>query len=298
MSLEVRINDISFESPLMNAAGVLGTTGSSLRRIAKKGAGAVVTKTISPKPKEGNKGPVLVEMDYGMLNSMGLPNPGVESYKKELKAIEDIDKPIICSIFGQTPQEMIEVAEKLHEYVSIFELNLSCPNIEKRIICSDKKLSKEYVKKLDSITDKPIWAKLSPSTSNLLEVSKAISNAGADSLVLINTIKGMLVDHESGRPILSNKTGGLSGKAIHPIALEKIYRIYEKIDIPIVGVGGVSNYEEALEMFMVGARAIQIGTAIKDDIKIFNKINKNLRSFLDKKNVSSINEVVGISHNY
>ncbi|PTD93729.1 dihydroorotate dehydrogenase [archaeon SCG-AAA382B04] len=297
MSLEIEINGKTFESPLMNAAGILGTTASSLKRLADNGSGAVVTKTISHKPKEGNKGPNLIETNYGALNSMGLPNPGAKNYLDELKSLKPLNKPVICSVFGETPRDVKKVGRLLKEYVDIFELNLSCPNIEGEVISSDPEIVKKYVEEFAHITNKPIWVKLSPSSDNIVNVSLAASEAGADSLVLINTLKGMLIDIESGRPILGNKTGGLSGEAIHPIAIEIIYQVYKKIDIPIIGVGGVSDNEKAIEMVMAGAKALQIGTALKDDIGIFKRINKGIKSYLQEKNIDLM-DIVGLSHKY
>lgn len=298
MSLDISINGIGFDFPVMNAAGILGTTGASLRRMANSGAGGVVTKTISYNEEEGNKGPVLIETEYGVLNSMGLPNPGVNNYLEELKSIEDLEEPIICSIFAETPKKAGKVGQKLEEYVDAFELNLSCPNVEDEIICRNPLLIKSYLDEVTSSVDTPIWSKLSLSSNNILEASEIAEDYGSDSIVLINTIQGMLIDIESGRPILGNLTGGLSGKAIHPAAVKSIYEVSKKVDIPIIGVGGISDFESALEMIMAGASAVQIGTAIKENINIFKEIKSNLESYLDKKEIKDLEKLRGITHKF
>ncbi len=298
MSVRTEINNLELNNPLMVAAGVLGTTASSLKRLGKSGAGALVTKSISLEPKSGNKGPVLIETDCGVINSMGLPNPGVNYYKNELKKLKKEKKPIICSIFGETPQKAKKLVMNLEKYVDAFELNLSCPNIDDKIISSDNELIESFVKEVSSNSSKPLWVKLSPSQSNIQKSVKIAESSGADALVLINTLKAMAIDIESGRPILGNKTGGYSGKAIHPIAVEQIYEASNESDIPIIGVGGVSNFEDVVEMIMAGAKAVQIGTALKNDLKLFKKIERNLIQYLEEKNLDNLEEIRGISHKF
>lgn len=298
MSIELSINGVEFDNPLMVAAGVLGTTESSLRRIAEAGAGGVVSKSISLEPKKGNKGPVLVETDYGVLNSMGLPNPGADYFRNELKKLSSLNKPVVCSVFGETAKKACKVIEKLEDLVDVFELNLSCPNVNEDVICSDNDLIEEFVSMASKTTDKPIWAKLSPDINNSVEASEIALKSGADSIVVINTLKGMLIDIDSGRPVLDNGKGGLSGKAIHPVAVENVYEISKNIDSPVIGVGGVTNAEEAIELMMAGAKAIQIGSGLRQELGLFEKISNEISYFLKEKDIKDVEKISGLSHKF
>ncbi|OKY79066.1 MAG: Dihydroorotate dehydrogenase, PyrD [Candidatus Methanohalarchaeum thermophilum] len=298
LDLETQINGLDFENPVMLAAGILGTTGSSLKNVSNHGAGGLVTKTITKPPKKGHNGPVLLEANSSYLNAMGLPNPGASEFIEELKDLKDIKKPIIASVSGEKIEELKEVVSLLNDYVDGFEVNLSCPNVEGGIICKESSLVESYIIGARKETNKPIWAKLSPDIEEIDKKAKVAEKSGANAIVAINTVEGMEIDIKSGRPILSNKKGGISGEAINPIALKCVYDIYKAVEIPVIGVGGVYNWENAIKLIMAGSSAIQIGSGISKGLNIFEEVKKGIIEFLKKEGFNSIDEIKGISHRY
>jgi dihydroorotate dehydrogenase (NAD+) catalytic subunit len=298
MTERIDVGGIKLINPTMLAAGILGSTASSLKRIMLCGAGAVVTKSVGLMPREGHAGPVLVEVPAGYLNAMGLPNMGL-AFMDELAQLRKEDKraPIIVSIFGDSADEFVELAEKFHPFADAFELNLSCPHAQGFGI--DVGAEPAVVEALTNSVcihvDLPVWVKLTPNVTDVTAIGRAAENGGADALVAINTVKGMAIDVTSGKPILGNIVGGLSGRAIKPIALRCVYDLYSSVNIPIVGVGGISNSQDALEFIMAGARAVQIGSAVAKDLCIFEHIVEGINGYLTA-NHAELDDIVGLAH--
>ncbi len=295
---------IRFKNPVWTASGCFSyglEVAENLYDISK--LGAVVVKGLSFKPRTGNPPQRIVETPCGMLNSIGLQNPGVEYFSKHiLPELRKYDTVIIANVFGEDEDEYMKVAEYLDktEGVHALELNVSCPNVKKGGIAfgSDPDTLYSLVYKLKQITSKPLLVKLSPNITDITETASACIEANTDGLVLINTLLGMAIDIEKEQPILATKTGGLSGPAILPIAVRMIYQVYEKYGttVPIVGVGGITTYQDALQHMLAGAVAIQIGTANFYDPYSPLKVIEGLQNHISKKGYSHILEVVGKAH--
>jgi dihydroorotate dehydrogenase (NAD+) catalytic subunit len=296
--LETRIGTLKLENPTMLAAGVLGTTASSLRRVMQNGAGAVVTKSIGLYPRGGHRGPVVVEIEGGYINAMGLPNPGLE-FIEELENLRTFrgSTPIIVSIFGSDEREFIKLATSVCRLADAIELNLSCPHTEGYgvEVGSHPVVVETITRSVKETVELPIWVKLTPNVSNITSIGKAAERGGADAVVAINTVTGMAIDVESGSPVLGNIFGGVSGHALRPIAVRCIYELYNELDIPIIGVGGVNDHRSALELIMAGAHAIQIGSAVAKDISIFKKVSDGINAYLSERNFE-LRDIIGIAH--
>ncbi|MDD1721150.1 MAG: dihydroorotate dehydrogenase [Euryarchaeota archaeon] len=282
----------------MLAAGVLGTTAFSLKRVMRGGAGAVVTKSIGMTPLEGYHGPVIVETPAGYLNALGLPNPGLHflSELEDLQAVAD-RTPVIVSIFGSCADEFVQLAQAMCKYADAIELNLSCPHARGYglEVGSDPAIVESITNCVTDAVELPVWVKLTPNVADITTLGQAAENGGADAVVAINTVKGMAIDVQSGRPILANKFGGLSGGAIRPIAVKCVYDLYSVLNIPIVGVGGITQYEDALEFIMAGAHAIQIGSGVANEPTIFEHVSRGISEHL-KRNSTTLEDIIGIAH--
>ena len=296
--MKTKIGTLKLENPTMLAAGVLGTTASSLRRVMQNGAGAVVTKSIGLYPREGHRGPVLVEIEGGYINAMGLPNPGLKFIEEleTLRTLEDL-KPIIVSIFGSDEREFIKLATSVCRLADAIELNLSCPHTKGYgfEIGSQPIVVETITKRIKETVELPVWVKLTPNVNDITSIGKAAERGGADAVVAINTVTGMAIDVESGTPVLGNIFGGVSGRIIRPIAVRCIYELYRELDIPIVGVGGVNDYRSALELIMAGAEAIQLGSIVAKKISIFKEVSDGIATYLGERNFN-LRDIVGIAH--
>ena len=301
--LSVELFGIKFKNPVWTASGTFGY-GLEAREIYDLSKlGAVVTKGISLRPRRGNETPRIVETPCGMLNSIGLQNPGVEKFLKELyPEIEKIDTHFIVNVFGETEEEYVEVCKALEsaEKVVAYELNVSCPNVKKGgiVFGHDPIVLGNLVESIKKNIKKPLLVKLSPNVTDVTEFAKVCIDSGADGLVLINTLLGMRINVYKERPELSTKTGGLSGPAILPIAVRMIWQTFEKFGhrIPIIGVGGITTHEDALEHIYAGASAVQIGTANFYDPLSPLKVIEGIRSFMKERGVGSFKELVGRAH--
>lgn len=298
--LEIELANLKLRNPVLNASGVLGLTSYSLERLAKTGISAVLTKSFGLHIRNGNPNPIVLETNCGLLNSVGLPNPGIEEVVKELeKTLEKVKIPVVVSIFGFSPEEYLETVKKLERLsFSAFELNVSCPHVKGvGEIGQNVEVLAETVKKVKSVTHKPVFVKLTPNISNIVEAAKAAEDSGADAITAINTIKAMAIDIETGKPILGGKIGGLSGLAIKPIAIRCVYEIFHEVSIPIIGCGGILDWKDAVEFFMAGASAIQVGTAVVyRDLKVFGEILQGLNHYLEKKDIKNVKDIVGLAH--
>jgi dihydroorotate dehydrogenase (NAD+) catalytic subunit len=298
--LAVEIAGLKLANPTMLAAGILGMSGLTLKRVAKTGAGAVVTKSLGLKPRSGYSNPTVVQVEGGLINAMGLPNPSIKHFAKEMKEMKNVGVPVIVSVYAFTIQEFGVVArEAVKAGADGLELNVSCPHAEKTgaEIGQDSRLVEEVVKEVRNSVEKPVFVKLTPNVANIAEVAKAAERGGADAVMAINTLKAMAINIETAKPILGNKVGGLSGRAIKPIAVRCVYEIYDTVKIPIVGCGGINTWHDAVEFLEAGASAVQIGTAIATrGLNVFKQVTEGIAAFLERKEFGSVKEIVGLSH--
>lgn len=293
---------IKVRNPVMLAAGILGETYGSLKRVEKEGAGALVTKSLGTKPNPGYRGPILIEVESGFLNAVGLANPGVDCFTEDLRdgiSKEPFQVPLIASIYGAGSREFCTALEVLEPAVDGFELNLSCPHSKHYglAVGSDPRLVRQIVESCKDRTSKPVIAKLSPNVPRIEDIAEQAEAGGADGICAINSVgPGMAIEIESRRPILSNLKGGLTGPCIKPIAVRCVYDIYEAVDIPIVGVGGVSKPEDAVELMEAGATLVQIGTAVYHrGLGAFREIGAGIERFLDEHGISH-RDIIGSAH--
>ncbi len=295
--ISTEVTGLKVRSPAMLAAGVLGTTGTSLRRIAVSGAGAVVTKSLGVQPSEGHPGPNLVEVDCGFLNAMGLPNPSCAAFLDEMDAAREAGVPIIASVIGRNAEEFSGAA-RLMGGADALELNVSCPHAERGYgasICSDPDLLADIVRSVKGSVKIPVWVKLPPYVDKITELGIISEKNGADAVVAINTVPAMAIDINTGMPILGNITGGLSGPAIKPISLKCTYDLYKALKIPVISVGGIAGWEDAVEFIMAGAAAVQVGSALHNNIDIFREIETGIKAYLEEKGMT-LEAMRGIAH--
>jgi len=298
--LAVELAGLRLTNPTILAAGILGMTSLSLKRVAEAGAGAVVTKSVGLKPRTGYANPTVVQTDCSILNAMGLPNPGIEYFAREISEAKTIGCPIIVSVYGFSVEEFVRVAKKATDAgADALELNVSCPHVEKTgsEVGQDTRLLEKVVKAVKKGVTNPVFVKLTPNVTDIVECAKAAEKGGADAIVAINTVRGMAINAETAKPVLGNKLGGLSGPAIKPIALRCVYEIYREVKIPIIGCGGTGDWRDAVEFMLAGAKAVQIGTAVAfKGLDVFQSIAKGIEAYLETKGFESVKEIVGFAH--
>jgi dihydroorotate dehydrogenase (NAD+) catalytic subunit len=299
--LNLEIAGISLRNPAILASGFLGISQAIFERIFDEGAGAVVSKSISKYPMEGYRNPTVVVLENkSYINAVGLSNPGHESFYEEVSTNDKV--PLIVSLVGSDPSDFEVMTRKFDKSRIVgFEINLSCPHVQKlgMEVGDDPQMVKSIVKATKSNTTKPVFVKVGIGNTNLMDISQTAINAGADGITAINTIRAMKISIDNFNPILSNKIGGLSGSSIKPIAIRCVYELSKKFSVPIIGCGGISNWEDALEFMIAGATTFQLGTAMGfDGMSIFNSINSGILKYLKKKGYQSVKEVIGRSHKY
>jgi dihydroorotate dehydrogenase (NAD+) catalytic subunit len=302
--LELDIIGLKLKNPTILASGFLGVSGKIMKRVAESGAGAVTTKSIGLETRIGHPNPSVIDFGFGIMNAIGLSNPGYKIFGDEIKIAKESGVPVIASIFGNNPEDFVTVAQGVEKYEpDAIELNISCPNLKKgeilgELIGKDPDLSYDVVKAVKENVKLPVITKLTPNVNDIRVIAKAIERAGTDAISAINTLgPGMLINIHVGRPVLANKFGGVSGPAIHPIAVKCVYDIYETVKVPIIGIGGISDGINAVEMMMAGASAIGIGSAIYyRGIDVFKKVSDEMIEFLDSHNYSNVKEIVGMAH--
>jgi dihydroorotate dehydrogenase (NAD+) catalytic subunit len=302
-SLEVKIGKLSLKNPVMVASGTFGYGEEYKDLVSLKDIGAIVTKSITLEPYEGNRPPRICETTAGMLNAIGLQNEGADDFiKNKIPFLQGSGTAVIVSIAGKTKKEYKELAEKLDKTpVDAIEINISCPNIkvhsphsiDHRLFAQDARAAADIVRAVRAHTGKPIITKLSPNITDITETATAAEKAGSDAISLINTILGMSIDIETRRPMLGNITGGLSGPAIKPIALRMVWETYNSVKIPIIGIGGIMNVIDAIEFFLCGASAIQVGTANFVTPDASTQIINGLKDYLKDKRLKSIRDLTG-----
>jgi dihydroorotate dehydrogenase (NAD+) catalytic subunit len=300
-TLSTSIGQIQLERPTILASGILGISLDVFTRIHHAGAGAVVTKSLSKEPWEGYPNPTIFGVKGGgWINAVGLSNPGAPYFAKMIEPNKDV--PIIVSLVGSVDTDF-EYMVKQFENVKVlaYELNLSCPHVAKvgLEVGDDPDLVKKIVKKVKSKTKVPVIAKVGLGTTNYLDTVGAAVKAGIDGITAINTLRAMAIDVETQRPILSNKIGGLSGTPIKPVAVRCVYEIASQYKIPIIGCGGISSWDDAVEFILAGASAVQIGSAVGDNwISVFSEINNGILEYMKRKGFSKIEEMVGLGKKF
>lgn len=272
----------------------------SIKRMHECNPGAIVTKSIGLKARGGYPNPTLIELDCGMLNAMGLPNPGIHAFKEEMSRLCDVKSPIIGSIYGANSDEFIQLGQYMEDYgASALELNLSCPHAKHyglEVGC-DPHLIQQITSSVKKVVSIPVFTKLSPNVTNIVEIAQAAEKGNADAIVAINTVKAMKINIDIVKPVLSNKIGGYSGKAIKPIGVRCVYEIAENVDIPVIGVGGIVTGEDTIEYFMAGASAVQIGSGIYyRDLDIFRTICVEIEQWMKEHNYKTLSEIIGVAH--
>lgn len=298
VGLSVKIGKLKLRNPVIAASG---TFGMEYRKLIDVGLlGAIITKTITPKARIGNPPPRIAETASGMLNSIGLENKGLDDFiKNKIPLFPANNTALIVSIAGDNEDEFAQLAKALNKIkkVKAIELNLSCPNVKhgKRgcLIAQNEEATRAVVRSVRSVTTLPIIAKLTPNITDITKIAKAAEDGGADAVSLINTFYGMAVDIETGRPKLGNITGGLSGPAIKPLAIRFVYETYKVSNIPIIGIGGIMNYEDAIEFMLCGATAVQIGTANFVNPAAYINIVKGIKVYSEKNGLKSVTDIIG-----
>lgn len=299
--LRTTIAGLTFRNPLWLASGIWGESGNSLKGAWEAGAGGVVTKSIGSQPRMGYPNPTIETYEkWGMLNAMGLPNPGIEEYPQEIAVARAAGAPVIGSIFGADADEFADLASPMAATgVVALELNLSCPHAKGlgSEIGQDPDQVHEVVRAVKRVVKVPVIAKITPNHYDVAALAQAAEAAGADAISAINTVRGLAIDVRLRRPVLANGLGGLSGPAIKPVGLACVWQIYEHVDIPIIGVGGIERADDVLEYILAGARAVELGTAVAfRGIGIFSGLAKALSERLDALRVHGIDELVGAAH--
>ena len=297
----VNIAGVSLKNPVMTASGTFGSGMEYGEFFDLSELGAVVTKGVASVPWQGNPTPRICETASGMLNAIGLQNPGIDVFvRRDLPFLQKYDTRIIVNVCGHSVEEYVEVVERLaDENVDMLEINISCPNVKEGGIAfgTDPRAIESITKAVKAKAKQPVIMKLSPNVTDIREAAKAAESGGADALSLINTLTGMKIDIERGTFALANRTGGLSGPAIRPVAVRMVYEASHAVKIPVIGMGGIASAEDALEFLMAGARAVSVGTANFHDPCISVKIADGIEKFLERKGIRDVNEIVGCAGN-
>jgi dihydroorotate dehydrogenase (NAD+) catalytic subunit len=297
-NLSIKIRDVVFPTPVFVASGTFGYGQEAADLVDLKGLGAIITKSIGPQPRRGNPAPRLFETTAGLLNSIGLQNVGVQNFIEEkLPFLRTVGVPIIVNIAGRSLDEYIAVARILetHEGIAGYELNFSCPNVKEGGLQFSQKaeITERSTRAIRNLTRRLVIPKLTPNVTSVSEIAKAAEAGGADAVSLINTLTGMAVDIETWRPRINTIVGGYSGPAIKPVALTKVYETAAAVTIPVIGIGGIMNWQDAVEFFLVGASAVQIGTANFVDPRTGVMVAEGLRTYLAARKLESIGDLVG-----
>ncbi len=301
MNLSVNLPGLDMKNPVMPASGCFGFGREYADLYDLNILGGIAIKSATLSPRFGNPLPRVGETPSGMLNAIGLQNPGVDKIiKNELPFLEKYNTKILANIAGSNEEEYIEVIKRLNDIdrVDAFELNISCPNVKHGGIGLGVRpdLAYRITSMAKAVAKKPLYVKLSPNVTDIVEIAKAVESAGADGIVMINTLVGMNIDLNSRRPLLANKTGGLSGPAIKPIAIAMLYKVYEAVNIPIIGVGGISSPEDVIEFMLAGASAVQVGMYNFVNPYACRDIINQLPSVMEKYGFSNIKDITGGAH--
>lgn len=298
--LSIELPGLSLKNPIMPASGCFGFGREYSQFYDLSKLGAIMIKATTPEPRYGNPTPRVAETNAGMLNAIGLQNPGLDKViSEELPFLSSYDVPIIANIAGSMVEDYVKVAREISNAPNVhaLELNISCPNVKEGGITfgTDPEIAKAVTKAVKEVSEVPVYVKLSPNVTDIVEMAKAVEDGGADGLTMINTLVGMRLKLKTGKPVIANKTGGLSGPAIKPVAIRMIYEVSQKVSIPIIGMGGISDAEDVIEFFYAGASAVAVGTANFVDPFVCPTIIDELPSLLDQLGFDHISECTGRS---
>ena len=296
----VNLCGVELKNPVMVASGTFGSGEEYSEFVDLNRLGAVVTKGVANIPWPGNPTPRVAEVYGGMLNAVGLQNPGIDVFcNRDIPFLKNYDTKIIVNVCGKSTKDYLEVVERLaNEPIDMMEINISCPNVKEGGIAfgQDPKLVEQITSDIKKIAKQPVIMKLSPNVTDITEMARAAEAGGADCLSLINTLTGMKIDIDRRTFVIANKTGGMSGPAIHPIAVRMVYQVAQAVNLPLIGMGGIASAEDAIEMILAGATAVSVGTANFVDPCTTIKVVEGIESYMRKYGVKDINELVGAVH--
>lgn len=297
MNTKINLAGVELKNPVMTASGTFGSGAEFCEFVDLNKLGAVVTKGVSSEPWEGNPTPRIAETYGGMLNAIGLQNPGVDLFiKRDLPFLKQYDTKVIVNVCGRTTEQYCEVVERLAEQpVDLLEINISCPNVKEGGIAfgQNPQMVEEVTKEIKKYARQPVIMKLSPNVTDITEIARAAEAGGADVVSLINTLTGMKIDVNRRKFALANRTGGLSGPAIKPIAVRMVYQTAKAVKIPVIGMGGIQNAEDALEFLLAGASAVSVGTANFSNPYVTEEIASGIEEYMEKNGITDIQELIG-----
>ena len=300
MNMSVNIAGVEWKNPVTVASGTFGSGAEYSEFTDLNKLGAVTTKGVANVPWAGNPTPRVAEVYGGMLNAVGLQNPGIDLFcQRDIPFLKKYDTRIVVNVCGHSTEEYVAVVERLaDEPVDMLEINISCPNVKEGGIAfgQDPRAVEAITKEMKKHAKQPVIMKLSPNVTDITEMARAAEAGGADALSLINTITGMKIDINRQKFVLANKTGGMSGPAIHPVAVRMVYQTYHAVNVPIIGMGGIMNANDAIEMILAGATAVSVGTANFTDPRAAEKVVAGIEEYMNKYNVADIKDLVGAVH--
>lgn len=297
MNTSVKLAGVTFKNPILTASGTFGSGQEFAQFVDLNKLGGVVTKGVANVPWEGNPTPRVAEVYGGMLNAIGLQNPGIDVFvERDIPFLTKYDTRIVVNVCGRSEADYVEVVERLADQpVDLLEINISCPNVKEGGIAfgQDPKAAAAITKAVKAAAKQPVVMKLSPNVTDIVSMAQAVEAAGADAVSLINTLTGMKIDVKKRQFALANKTGGLSGPAIHPIAVRMVYQVAQAVKIPVIGMGGVMSAEDALELMLAGATAVSVGTANFTNLRVTEEIIEGIRDYMSEQGVDDITELIG-----
>lgn len=302
VDLSVTLSGIKLDNPIIPASGTFGFGYEFADFYDINCLGSISLKGTTKEPRYGNKLPRIAECNQGLINSIGLQNPGIDKViSEELPKIRKVfKKPLIGNISGFSIEEYVHNCEKIdkEDQIGIIELNISCPNVNHGGMAfgTSKEAAKEVTEAIKKVTTKPLYVKLTPNVTNIAEIAKACEEGGADGIVLINTILGMRINLKTKKPVIANKMGGFSGPAVFPIALRMVYQVYEAVNIPVIGVGGIEKAEDVIEMMLAGATAVEVGAANLVNPYACKEIIEDLPRVMEKYNIEKLSDIIGKAH--
>ena len=298
MNMKVNIAGVEWNNPVTVASGTFGSGAEFAEFVDLNRLGAVTTKGVANIPWAGNSTPRVAETYGGMMNAVGLQNPGIELFcERDIPFLKQYDTKIIVNVCGKSTEDYCEVVERLaDEGVDMLEINISCPNVKEGGIAfgQNAKAAEEITKAVKKYAKQPVIMKLSPNVTDIAEMAKAVEAGGADAISLINTLTGMKIDINRRKFVLANKTGGVSGPAIHPIAVRMVYQAFHAVKVPIIGMGGIASAEDAIEMILAGASAVSVGTANFHNPSVTMEIVDGIQDYMKQYGFTSVNEMVGL----
>lgn len=298
MNMKVNIAGVEWNNPITVASGTFGSGAEFAEFVDLNRLGAVTTKGVANIPWAGNPTPRVAETYGGMMNAVGLQNPGIELFcERDIPFLKQYDTKIIVNVCGKSTEDYCEVVERLaDEDVDMLEINISCPNVKEGGIAfgQNAKAAEEITKAVKKYAKQPVIMKLSPNVTDIAEMAKAVEAGGADAISLINTLTGMKIDINRRKFVLANKTGGVSGPAIHPIAVRMVYQAFHAVKVPIIGMGGIASAEDAIEMILAGASAVSVGTVNFHNPSVTMEIVDGIQEYMKRYGFTSVNEMVGL----